>query len=153
MIIYSGCKSTKKISFTLRFLMFFFATACIADFHISFAAQCSSKYIGVREIRHTGKVISRFAHSCPRLWVSLPNYVGHLYPRLCPQLPKTLGIFAQLRGASLPKALGTVTQDFGHPYPCTWVWKPVYVGMSIHGRGQNCSALARCLLGRGNRWH
>ena len=39
MIIYSGCKSTKKILFTLRFLVFFFATACIADFHISFASQ------------------------------------------------------------------------------------------------------------------
>ena len=72
---------------------------------------------------------------------------------LCPQLPKPLGIFAQLCRAWLPKALGTVTQDFGHPYPCTWVWKPVYVGMSVHGRGQNCSASARCLLGRGNRWH
>ena len=32
-------------------------------------------------------------------------------------------------GASLPKALGTVTQDYGHPYPCTWVWIPVYMGM------------------------
>lgn len=31
MIIYSGCKSTKKISFTLRFPLVFFATACIAD--------------------------------------------------------------------------------------------------------------------------
>ena len=101
----------------------FFATACIADFHVSFASQCSSKYIDVREIRHTEKVTSRFAHSCPSIW------------------------------ASLPKALGTVTQDFGHPYPCTWVWKPVYVGMSVHGRGQNSSASARCLPGRGNRWH
>lgn len=62
-------------------------------------------------------------------------------------------VYSDLRGASLPKALGTVTQDFGHPYPCKWVWIPVYVGMSIHGRGQNCSASARCLLGRGNRWH
>ena len=76
MIIYSGCKSTKKILFTLCFLVFFFATACIADFHISFASQCSSKYIGVREIRHTEKVTSRFANSCPRLWASVPMYVG-----------------------------------------------------------------------------
>lgn len=113
----------KKDFVYFMFSRVFFATACIADFHIFFASQCSSKYIGVREIRHTGKVTSRFAHSCPSLW------------------------------ASLPKALGTVTQDFGHPYPCTWVWKPVYVGMSVHGRGQNCSASARCLLGRGNRWH
>lgn len=101
MIIYSGCKSTKKILFTLRFLVFF-----------------------------------------------LRQLASQIFI-----LPKPLGIFAQLCGASLPKVLGTVTQDFGHPYPCTWVWKPVYVGMSIHGRGQNCSASARCLLGRGNRWH
>lgn len=106
MIIYSGCKSTKKILFTLRFLVFFFATACIADFHISFASQCSSKYIGVREIRHTEKVTSHFAHSCPSLWVSLPNYVGHLYPRLWARLPKTLGIRTRVRG-------------YGNP--CTWV--------------------------------
>lgn len=106
MIIYSGCKSTKKISFTLRFLVFFFATACIADFHISFASQCSSKYIGVREIRHTGKVTSHFAHNCPSLWASLPNYVGHLYPRLWARLPKTLGIRTRVRG---------------YGYPCTWV--------------------------------
>ena len=116
MIIYSGCKSTKKISFTLRFLVFFFATACIADFHISFASQCSSKYIGVREIRksvrrygpldHTGKVTSRFAHNCPSIWASLPNYVGHLYPRLWARLPKTLGIRTRVRG---------------YEHPCTWV--------------------------------
>lgn len=73
MIIYSGCKSTKKISFTLRFPLVF-----------------------------------------------LRQLVSQIFI-----LPKPLGIFAQLRGASLPKALGTVTQDFGHPYPCTWVWIPV----------------------------
>lgn len=106
MIIYSGCKSTKKILFTLCFLVFFFATACIADFHISFASQCSSKYIGVREIRHTEKVTSRFANSCPSLWASLPNYVGHLYPRLWARLPKTMGIRTHVRG-------------YGNP--CTWV--------------------------------
>ena len=82
----------KKDFVCLTFSRVFFATACIADFHISFASQCSSKYIGVREIRHTGKVASRFAHSCPSLWASLPNYVGHLYPRLWARLPKTLGI-------------------------------------------------------------
>ena len=106
MIIYSGCKSTKKILFTLRFLVFFFATACIAEFHVSFAAQCSSKYIGVREIRHTEKVTSRFAHNCPSLWASLPNYVGHLYPRFWARLPKTMGIRTRVRG-------------YGNP--CTWV--------------------------------
>lgn len=91
----------------------FFATACIADFHISFASKCSSKYIGVREIRHTGKVTSRFAHGCPSLWAYLPNYVGHLYPRLWARLPKAMGIRTHVRG-------------YGNP--CTWVWVSMGVG-------------------------
>lgn len=41
----------KKDFVYLTFSRVFFATACIADFHVSFASQCSSKYIGVREIR------------------------------------------------------------------------------------------------------
>ena len=82
----------------------FFATACIADFHISFASKCSSKYIGVREIRHTGKVTSRFAHSCPSLWAYLPNYVGYLYPRFWARLPKTMGIRTHVRGYEYPWA-------------------------------------------------
>lgn len=66
----------KKDFVYLTFSRVFFATACIAEFHVSFAAQCSSKYIGVREIRLTGKVTSRFAHNCPSLWASVPVYVG-----------------------------------------------------------------------------
>lgn len=94
----------KKDFVYLTFSHVFFATACIADFHISFASKCSSKYIGVREIRHTGKVTSCFAHSCPSLWASLPNYVGHFYPRFWARLPKTMGIRTHVRGYEYPWA-------------------------------------------------
>lgn len=104
MIIYSRCKSTKKISFTLRFLMFFLRQLVSQIF--MFPLLPNAVYIGVREIRHTGKVTSRFAHNCPSLWASLPNYVGHLYPRLWARLPKTMGIRTRVRG---------------YGYPCTWV--------------------------------
>lgn len=94
----------KKDFVYLTFSRVFFATACIADFHVSFASQCSSKYIDVREIRHTEKVTSRFAHNCPSLWASLPNYVGHLYPRLWASVPMYVGMETRVRGYEYPWA-------------------------------------------------
>ena len=55
----------------------------------------------------------------------------------CPDLPKPLGIFAQLCRAWLPKALGMDAHRFGHSYPRTWSWLPMYVGTSNHVRGHN----------------
>ena len=37
----------------------------------------------------------------------------------------------------MPKALGMDTHRFGHSYPCTWSWLPMYVGTSNHVRGHN----------------
>lgn len=66
----------------------------------------ANSWLSVAEKHEIGQSASSYAHSCPRLWASLPNYVGHLYPRLWARLPKTLGICTRVRG-------------YGNP--CTWV--------------------------------
>ena len=47
MIIYSGCKSTKKISFTLRFYHVFFEAALVERINVCFhTANCNSLETG-----------------------------------------------------------------------------------------------------------
>lgn len=94
----------KKDFVYLTFSRVFFATACIADFHVSFAFQCSSKYIGVREIRHTGKVTSHFAHNCPTTWGIFTQGFGHGYPRLWASVPVYVGMETRVRGYEYPWA-------------------------------------------------
>ena len=54
----------------------------------------------------SGKVTELCAQTYPRLWASLPNYVGHGCPRLWVWIPIVLVTHTHVRG---------------HGYPCTWV--------------------------------
>lgn len=72
----------KKDFVYLTFSRVFFATACIADFHIAQA----------------------FGHLCPTMWGIFTQGFGHGYPRLWASVPMYVGMDTRVRGYECPWA-------------------------------------------------